>query len=255
MSHRFARRAALIALSPLLAAEAVWTRLRTTRLPEADGPRTGRRGTGRPLRLLVIGDSAAAGVGADHFDASLAGQLIDELARDHRVQWRVLARSGATTEAVLRWLARESPGTFDVAVTSVGVNDLTARTSRAEFAGRLHRLVDALENQCGCRQVILSGLPPMHRFPALPQPLRYVIGQRAFAFDRQIQRVADARGQEHIALNDLDVGADGVAADGFHPGPPAYAAWAERAAKRIRLYQHRDGCDADTPAPESRREA
>jgi hypothetical protein len=32
----------------------------------------------------------------------------------------------------------------------------------------------------------LSGLPPMHRFPALPQPLRWYIGSRARDFDRAL---------------------------------------------------------------------
>ena len=48
--------AAKLLLSPLLVAQAVATRRRALVLPEADGPRTGRCGAGRSLRLRVAGD-------------------------------------------------------------------------------------------------------------------------------------------------------------------------------------------------------
>ena len=50
---------------PLLLLQAIWVRLRTIKLPEAQGQRTGVCGQGEPLTLLVLGDSAAAGVGTN----------------------------------------------------------------------------------------------------------------------------------------------------------------------------------------------
>ncbi|NIP82235.1 MAG: SGNH/GDSL hydrolase family protein, partial [Gemmatimonadetes bacterium] len=52
------------ALAPILVAQGLFVRWRTTRLPEPPGDREGVTGAGPPLRLLVAGDSAAAGVGA-----------------------------------------------------------------------------------------------------------------------------------------------------------------------------------------------
>ena len=52
-----------LALSPLLVAQAVATRARLPRLPEAGGARRGEAGRGPLLRLLIAGDSSAAGVG------------------------------------------------------------------------------------------------------------------------------------------------------------------------------------------------
>ncbi|EEX09439.1 hypothetical protein SL1157_1477 [Ruegeria lacuscaerulensis ITI-1157] len=51
-------------LLPLLAAQALMVRQRALRLPEPSGPREGRQGRGPRLRLLIVGDSSAAGVGA-----------------------------------------------------------------------------------------------------------------------------------------------------------------------------------------------
>ena len=55
-------------LAPLLWAQGVHTRRKTVVLPEPPGPRSGRTGSGSMLRLLIAGDSAAAGVGVDHQD-------------------------------------------------------------------------------------------------------------------------------------------------------------------------------------------
>jgi len=54
---------AMVVLSPLLVCQGIYVRRVTPKLPEADGPRSGEAGSGALLRLLVLGDSAAAGVG------------------------------------------------------------------------------------------------------------------------------------------------------------------------------------------------
>jgi hypothetical protein len=50
-------------LGPLLLLQGRHVRRVTPRLAEAVGPRDGTAGNGPPLRLLIVGDSAAAGVG------------------------------------------------------------------------------------------------------------------------------------------------------------------------------------------------
>ena len=53
-----------LALGPLLVAQAVATRARLPRLPEAGGARRGETGHGPLLRLLIAGIGAAIIVGA-----------------------------------------------------------------------------------------------------------------------------------------------------------------------------------------------
>ncbi len=52
-------------------------RLTVLRLPEAHGERSGCCGNGNELNLLIIGDSAAAGVGVDEQSEALASQLAE----------------------------------------------------------------------------------------------------------------------------------------------------------------------------------
>src|SRR5512139_1667681 len=89
-----------LALSPLLVAQAMHTRARVPRLPEAAGARDGVVGRGPvALRLLIAGDSSAAGVGVATQQQALAGQLVPRLAarRSAPIHWALLARSGLTT--------------------------------------------------------------------------------------------------------------------------------------------------------------
>ncbi len=61
-------------LAPLLVAQAVATRRRAPLLPEAQGRARRRVGGGADaLRLLIAGDSSAAGVGVARQDQALAG--------------------------------------------------------------------------------------------------------------------------------------------------------------------------------------
>ena len=64
------------ALSPVVIPLALYTRRTTVRLPEASGEPRGQWGKGAPAtRLLVIGESTAAGVGTAHHRQGLASQL------------------------------------------------------------------------------------------------------------------------------------------------------------------------------------
>ena len=65
-----------LSLAPFLILQGRHVRRITPRLPEPDGARAGQAGSGQPLRLLIVGDSAAAGVGVSTQQDALSGQLI-----------------------------------------------------------------------------------------------------------------------------------------------------------------------------------
>ncbi len=219
-----------ILLSPLLLWQGRRVRRDTPVLPEPPGPRSGFAGAGPPLRLLVVGDSAAAGVGASHQQEALAMQFAHRLGRESRVEWTLIARSGETTGTMLRRLETDAPLECDIAITSLGVNDVTAAIGLGAWRRQQARLREALRRRYRARLIILSGLPPMHLFPALPQPLRWYLGQRAASFDRVLE--ADAGAERDCVFLSLRFSDDMTlaASDGFHPGPAVYAQWAELAA-------------------------
>ena len=230
MDYRFAT----VCLAPVLLAQGLRVRRVTPRLPGAPGPREGKAGRGRPLRLLIAGDSAADGVGAPSQQEGLSGVVVEALRADFEVAWKLSARTGRKTRDVISRLESLPAQTFDVALLSLGVNDVTGGTRSRAFIERQRRLVDLLKSRFGVRLVLLTGLPPMHAFPALPQPLRWCLGARAKAFTGLLASVAASDPACELITPHLPLEARYMAADGFHPGPPAYKVWGLEAATVIR---------------------
>lgn len=221
------------ALFPVLAVQAAWVVARATRLPEPPGPRAGVVGAGPELRLLILGDSSAAGVGAPDQTQALAPQLAGHLGQSRRIHWQLCARGGATSADAQALLAPAQGATFDAALIVFGVNDVKNMRPEGAWRRDMAAIIDRLRTQHRTRSVFLSGLPPMGEMPILPHPMRHILGLRAARFDAALQELAESRNAIHLPI-DPPADAAGVAHDGFHPGPPIYARWAREAAARMR---------------------
>ncbi|MFY7854523.1 MAG: SGNH/GDSL hydrolase family protein [Rubrivivax sp.] len=248
-----------VALTPVLVAQAVATRSRLPRLPEAEGPREGwvdvpppGAGSGRrpprpgraPLHLLVAGDSSAAGVGVSHQDEALAAPLAQRLAVQcgRPVAWQLQACSGWTTRQLGEALAERLNGGqgFDLAVVVTGVNDVVDQVPSHRAAAHRDALVNRLRNAHGVRHVAFAPLPPVGRFPGLPQPLRWVAGRDADRHNRALHDWAATRGDASVVDMQLPLDPALMAEDGFHPGRPVYRYCADRIAAHLTAW-------ADTP--------
>ncbi len=213
--------------APVYLAQAALTIARTERLPEAAGPRAGVAGEGAPLRLLVLGDSSAAGVGVEHQDAALVGQMLAHLALHRRVAWELQARSGITTARAQVFLREVGP--CDVAVLALGVNDVLRQTRAARFAAAQAALLRRLRERHGAGVILASAVPPLGLFPAFPEPWRSHLGRRASLLDATLREVCAEEGALHVPF-DMQPRAELLARDGFHPGAPLYAEWGKRMA-------------------------
>jgi len=222
--------AAKLLLTPLLIAQALQARARLPRLPEADGARSGVEGQGlgrRPLHLLIAGDSSAAGVGVFSQQQALAGQLTSRLAAAGlEVHWHLVARSGLTSAQTFA-LLREAAETdlnrhFDYAVIVTGVNDVIDQIPSHHAVAARDALANWLRNRLGVMHVVFAPLPPVHRFPGLPQPLRWVAGRDAERHNRALDAWAATRSDVSRAAIDLELDTTSMAVDGFHPGTPVY---------------------------------
>ncbi|MEM8654783.1 MAG: SGNH/GDSL hydrolase family protein [Pseudomonadota bacterium] len=223
-----------LALLPVVVPQALWVAARATRLPEAPGPRAGQAGEGLPLRVLILGDSSAAGVGVASQQEALAGRLTVHLSARYAVQWTLLARSGLTSSGLLRMLSGVPARTFDVAVVAIGVNDTKNGVHPTRWRANYTTLLTLLRGPYGVRRIYASGVPPLGAFPLLPRPLRNVLGARAARFDALLQDVcAQEAGAVHLPF-DLPVDPTLMAEDGFHPGAQVYDIWAQRVADHLR---------------------
>jgi lysophospholipase L1-like esterase len=233
MRHDLQRYALVAALGPLLWLQGKYVRLVTPRLPEPPGARAGSAGEGPLLRVLLLGDSAAAGVGASSQDSALAGQLVQRLAAHFTIQWEMQARSGLDTATLLQLLQTAQSTPFDIVIVSIGVNDVTTLMPPVKWGEMQACLARAIQVKFEPIFVIHNAVPPMEHFTALPQPLRWFMGKWAAAMNRQLFESVENMPERLFFEPRLPDLPGGLAADGFHPGPLAYAVWAEGLYQKI----------------------
>ncbi len=240
----------------------------TIRLPEPEGIRCGRvklsiASTAQtqdrhPLNLMIVGDSAAAGVGSQTQQEALAGKLIPALQQQALVNgafstqfdeltWSVQATTGHTSFDILRrlYIMPKPSHPLDVMVLSVGVNDTTANVATHKWQQQIEDIIAIAQRKFGVKELIFSSLPPMAQMPALPAPLNNFIGVKASVLDQVLQQVCTEHNgvtymatdfarmiDEHSNGTPIDI-AVMFASDGFHPSSLMYGYWAQQLAELI----------------------
>jgi lysophospholipase L1-like esterase len=138
--------------------------------PDATG--TYGRHPGAPLRLVMIGDSGAAGLGADvpaHTPgALLAGGVARDLKR--RVRLDVVAFVGARSADLGAQVERALADPVDLAVIMIGTNDVTHGVGPGPATRDLGRAVKALRDAGAL--VVVGTCPDLGAVQPLMQPLR-----------------------------------------------------------------------------------
>lgn len=224
-STRMLRGLVFWSLLPFVSVQALRVRRNAPRLAPADGPDNGRVGNGAAFRLLAIGDSIVAGVGASRLDKALVGRTAEALAASlgRTVEWRSVGRSGIDSGGVLRELVGELPrAPVDAFLVSVGVNDVTSLHRSATWERNLSTLLQALADHSPGAVIAFAGMPPLHGFPLLPQPLRALVGFRGESLDRISRAVIAAHPQARHVPVVFPAHADRFCADGFHPSEASY---------------------------------
>ncbi len=225
----------------------------TPRMPEPPGRRTGTAGSGTRVRLLVAGDSGAAGVGASTQDQALCGQLVLRLSRHHTVEWCVMAVNGLDSPGLLKLLQQAPRARFDVVVLSMGANDATGLCAPARWARWQNRLAEEIEQRFAPALLVHSAVPPMHACRALPQPLRWFMGRWARRMNHSLAGLLTGQDGRSMHWHPDTTTTLGLAADGIHPSPDGYAAWADGLSLRI-LAEHvpggRSACATGVPQKE-----
>ena len=219
--------------SALALLQGAWLYATRPRLQEPTGPREGTLGQGPDLRLLILGDSAAAGVGVATQDDALAGHLPRSLAQDRTVDWRLAARCGATTASTLKRLQALHAEPFDVVLMAVGINDAKNGVAKNTYRNNYRTIIETLRTRHSAGIILCTALPPVLSFPTVPEPLRSIMGTRAAEFDIALQELCIEMGTDYLP-HDAPPDPKMLAADGLHPGAPYYRLWADAAATQIK---------------------
>ncbi|NUG12535.1 SGNH/GDSL hydrolase family protein [Acinetobacter seifertii] len=231
----------ILLLLPILFVQGNKVRKNTPRLLEPKGEREGGIGQGKPLSLLILGDSAAAGVGVETQKDALSGAIIQELQNEFFLQWKLHAKTGDTTRQVFHTLQHLEERKYDVIVTSIGVNDVIKLTSAKSWIQQQKQLFEHVQKRFQPKLIIVSGVPPMQHFPALPNPLAWLFGQYAEQMNQKLQQWLAPQSQFKFLQYDIETFQAmnlSMASDGFHPSKEVYEIWGRQIAALVRQSFH-----------------
>ncbi len=188
-------------------------------------------GVGDPLRLLVLGDSTASGVGAASPRETIGATVAIGVAAltGRPVHLRNASRSGATSPALPDQAERglELMPDAQVALVMIGSNDVKDRLDETESVRYLAQAVTTLRDS-GV-EVVVGTCPDLGTIRPVPQPLRW-LAQRWSRDLAAAQTVAVVEaGGRTVSLGDL-LGPDFhtlhqelFSPDRFHPSSAGYA--------------------------------
>ena len=223
----------------MLIAQGRRLRRETPRLPDAPLPWEGRvdgggsgdkGGASRPLHLLVIGDSTAAGVGVDHADLGLGGRLAEALAaRTGRpVYWRAAGRNGATASDLVRlYLTPALHGPTDLVFLTIGANDALALRSARACRRDIRRILERTFAVHPEAALLMSSLPAFFRFQLLPEPLRRSLYRHSQSLESEARQLVGATPRAHMSPPPPPYTEGFFASDEFHPSVIGYTDWAD----------------------------
>lgn len=184
---------------------------------------------GDAIDLLVLGDSIAAGLGAEEPKHTLGGGLARRVAKKtgRAVRLRTAAVVGAETRTLADQIDTLEPDyTPDVAIIVIGGNDVTHLLPVDESVAHLVAAVERLRAQGSA--VVVGTCPDLGALRPVPQPLR-LLGGRASRRLAARQRVAALRAGAHVVSLRHVVGPlfralpqEMFGPDQFHPSTTGY---------------------------------
>jgi lysophospholipase L1-like esterase len=195
-------------------------------LPDGTGPLDPTRGNA--LSFAMLGDSLAAGLGAEAPDrlpgVRLASALADELERPVRLVTHAI--SGSRTPELEPQVDRALIDPPDLALVIIGGNDVTTRLSIGASAALLARQVERL--MAAGTTVVVGTCPDLSIIVPIPQPLRTIASRYGLSLARAQRRELDRIGARAVSIAALlspeflarphDLFSD----DRFHPNGAGY---------------------------------
>jgi lysophospholipase L1-like esterase len=227
--------------------QALLVKRNTIRLPEAAGDPFGQTSSQSHneghLRLLHVGESTVAGVGVESLKFGITPQLANDLA-EHTgkiVRWSIFGKNGIRLAELNQVMPVElkrlhnitgQQQKYHIAVITMGVNDTSKFTSIKNWRASINKIVNLL-SEVTEGPIFFTQVPHLAQFPALPAPLKYLLGIRSTMLDIELKQICDESSHVYYLGTKIQVAPDMMAKDGYHPSALGYAHWGKEIAKQI----------------------
>lgn len=223
---------------PLLAIifpQALYVKKTTIRMPEAAGPKQGFiKGIEPNLKVLHVGESTVAGVGVINLKEGLTAKIAQalNLATKREIQWQTYGVNGINFKELLEHLQTTPAVQCDIALVTMGVNDTTKLTTLKNWNQYINQTIESLKLTTS-GPIIFTQVPPMMQFPALPAPLKYLLGLRSGILDLSLKRICQSHSDVYHVASEPKVKPLYMAKDGYHPSELGYSEWAKSIGPKI----------------------
>jgi len=220
----------MVPVAPVLIVQGRRLRRDTPRLADAASPWTGVEPGPTPLRLLVLGDSTAAGVGVDSQADALPGNLARSIAAHsgRGVEWTAMGANGATARDLReKFIDAAAAESYDIVFLTVGANDALTLRSRAAFGRDIRSLLSRLRAASPQATILMSSLPAFFRFVLLPNPLRFNLYLHSQSLESQARSIVSRTPGAHMSPPPPPYTDGFFASDLFHPSAIGYRDWSD----------------------------
>lgn len=220
---------AILPITPFLLIQARITRWKVGLLPDATEP-SGTAGTGHnEAKLLVIGESTVAGLGARTHELALGGQFAKGIHErtGKVVKWTVVGRNGVTARRTIDELWPLVPREkFDYVLLGIGGNDVMKLSSPKKWRRDMLELLDIVRKANPDASIFISNCPMIIHSPIMPQPIKGILWRLSQMHNANILEFTDGMDRVYYYPQPVDVDFDGFWADGIHPSEQGYRDWA-----------------------------
>src|SRR5215218_10211543 len=223
--------AIILPFSPFLFLLGQHTRRKVGLLPDAAGEKSGVVGEGGTLvKLLVIGESTVAGLGARSHAFGLAGRFAEQLSDriQKPVKWSVIGRNGVTAKRTIDELVPLMPDEkFDYILVGLGGNDVMKLSSPRKWRRDMTRLLAILREKNPDAAIFVTNCPMIKYSPAIPHPIKFLLWELSKLHDANIKEFSAGLDRVFYYHQPRDIRLEGFFADGIHPSEQGYADWSE----------------------------
>ena len=221
----------ILPFAPFLYLQSRFVRRKVGRLPDAGGETKGQFENGAErVKLLVLGESTAAGVGARTHETALAGQFARLLGEKigKSVEWQVVGRSGITVKETIHELVPKIPDEkFDYIMLALCGNEVLKLRSPRTFRRDMKKLLAILQEKNADTTFFLTNAPAVRLSPVLPFPIKFVLGHLSALHDANAREFTGEMPKVFYFHQPTSVPED-FWADGIHPSEKGYTAWSKR---------------------------
>ncbi len=237
-----------VPLLPILYVQGKKIQKTIPQLPEA----TGIEGivevsSNQTFRLITIGESTIAGVGATTHKTGFTGTLANALSEQVQssISWKVYAKSGYTVkhvkEKIVQYITEEP---VDLIVIGLGGNDSFKLHTPKKWNADIRELISNIREKYAKTPIVFINMPPIKEFPAFTSAIKFVMGNLVLHFSKELEKIVNEsenvhyhsriiKFEEYIEQMNLDATPADFFSDGVHPSEFAYQIWAKDIANYI----------------------